>query len=121
MTIYAGMIRQSSRATLFLNDTTTTEIYTLSLQDALPICPYAAGHETRLRTRTSVSKIWSICDSWMITGGDSAIVSPVTRSEEHTSELQSRQYLVSRLLLQNKTIPFLPHSASSARLVPHSS
>src|SRR3712207_8078653 len=94
----------------FFNDTATTEIYTLSLHDALPICrlnpfldvyvaprpegvvaavPAEDGHvppdkclqclrEVRLRGRP--------------------------RSEEHTSELQSRQYLVCRLLLEKKKI-----------------
>src|SRR6266404_8188309 len=65
----------------FFNDTATTEIYTLSLHDALPI------------SRT-VSTPCSCC------------VSPrhqaTTRSEEHTSELQSLAYLVCRLLLEKK-------------------
>src|SRR5687768_18078344 len=68
----------------FFNDTATTEIYTLSLHDALPIC----------RKPPSVR------------GGD---VDPVAgdarrpgRSEEHTSELQSRLHLVCRLLLEKK-------------------
>src|SRR5215203_7376915 len=68
----------------FFNDTATTEIYTLSLHDALPISPtYDA--------RTSTS------------GGDEAPERRTSeRSEEHTSELQSRQYLVCRLLLEQK-------------------
>src|SRR5215203_7223640 len=73
----------------FFNDTPTTEIYTLSLHDALPI-------SRRWRGRC--------CDE-----GDLAR-QPVparrgVRSEEHTSELQSRQYLVCRLLLA-KQKPF---------------
>src|SRR3712207_5172277 len=84
----------------FFNDTATTEIYTLSLHDALPISsgpsqtghlaidpnvdnPGAAGLARPLR-RCRPSK-----------GGEN-------RSEEHTSELQSRQYLVCRLLLEKK-------------------
>src|SRR6266540_7354355 len=64
----------------FFNDTATTEIYTLSLHDALPIsCPTACGRS------------WTTCASW-----------PSRRSEEHTSELQSHHDLVCRLLLEKK-------------------
>src|SRR5476651_2875117 len=65
----------------FFNDTATTEIYTLSLHDALPILSPAHDRHAVLRGRCEVA-----CD----------------RSEEHTSELQSRQYLVCRLLLEKK-------------------
>src|SRR6266511_6367792 len=67
----------------FFNYTATTEIYTLSLHDALPI--YGASLLTRP---------WSIVivGSWAMS----------RRSEEHTSELQSRENLVCRLLLANK-------------------
>src|SRR3712207_8500019 len=87
----------------FFNDTATTEIYTLSLHDALPICdgplrwprlapgcgrplfrPRADPPESR-RPRAGPDR-------------------PARRSEEHTSELQSRQYLVCRLLLEKKKI-----------------
>src|SRR5215208_8347857 len=65
----------------FFNDTATTEIYTLSLHDALPICrntpTHGTGHEAPRYGR-----------------GD--------RSEEHTSEFQSRGHLVCRLLLEKK-------------------
>src|SRR3982751_7149301 len=66
----------------FFNDTATTEIYTLSLHDALPIYrgPRPAG-----RDRSSPS-----------------LRSRFRRSEEHTSELQSRSDLVCRLLLEKK-------------------
>src|SRR6476620_8092210 len=66
----------------FFNDTATTEIYTLSLHDALPISPCS-----RASTRASIR--WRCWDC-------------TPRSEEHTSELQSRQYLVCRLLLEKK-------------------
>src|SRR5947209_20309932 len=69
----------------FFNDTATTEIYTLSLHDALPISRCAVS-------AVSVVLIDQICRSWVSD----------TRSEEHTSELQSRQYLVCRLLLEKK-------------------
>src|ERR1035437_10445912 len=65
----------------FFNDTATTEIYTLSLHDALPISAGTVGAARRSHRR------W--CAAWRS-----------SRSEEHTSELQSRQYLVCRLLLE---------------------
>src|SRR5438445_7609813 len=68
----------------FFNDTATTEIYTLSLHDALPIC----------RSWTSSRDAPAVA-GW-------ATRPPRGRSEEHTSELQSRQYLVCRLLLEKK-------------------
>src|SRR3712207_8737601 len=94
----------------FFNDTATTEIYTLSLHDALPIW-------VGLRHRHVIEQ--------RLSGGDLHVVSSdrvqsfrqgvlgvklilfelaevVGRSEEHTSELQSRQYLVCRLLLEKK-------------------
>src|SRR6266481_10083020 len=67
----------------FFNDTAPTEIYTLSLHDALPIC---ADSYPSLLARL-------IC---VITHG------PACRSEEHTSELQSQFHLVCRLLLEKK-------------------
>src|SRR5438067_11284109 len=74
----------------FFNDTATTEIYTLSLHDALPICYRATlvgSRAPRARQLRSAPR----------TGG----VLPA-RSEEHTSELQSRFDLVCRLLLEKK-------------------
>src|SRR5271167_5257588 len=64
----------------FFNDTATTEIYTLSLHDALPICLCRPGHAPTLPGFSPVER----------------------RSEEHTSELQSRFDLVCRLLLEKK-------------------
>src|SRR5208337_5675712 len=65
----------------FFNDTATTEIYTLSLHDALPISLYKHGG-------TGGAGGWvDVCEG---------------RSEEHTSELQSPMYLVCRLLLEKK-------------------
>src|SRR5690349_23206990 len=74
----------------FFNDTATTEIYTLSLHDALPIsccCPLPTiSRRTSLRSRSC---------GWFRSDG-------IERSEEHTSELQSRRDLVCRLLLEKK-------------------
>src|SRR2546422_5293687 len=83
----------------FFNDTATTEIYTLSLHDALPICGCgAAAPALRCRLRQA----WTSRRPWRTprTAGDS--LPPPDRSEEHTSELQSRLHLVCRLLLEKK-------------------
>src|SRR3989449_3918306 len=74
----------------FFNDTATTEIYTLSLHDALPIFPSARGRPGGHHAPGSAGRR---------AGG---AVHPVARSEEHTSELQSRLHLVCRLLLEKK-------------------
>src|SRR3712207_7555667 len=105
----------------FFNDTATTEIYTLSLHDALPILregvtcapydgrrgpcvPRVTGPDTQVNGHTPTSPC---------RGG---------RSEEHTSELQSRQYLVCRLLLEKKHIaaapPLLSHHCAPCRSSP---
>src|SRR5216684_8435780 len=70
----------------FFNDTATTEIYTLSLHDALPIRPVVDGEGKRVTVKVEFA-------------GRSV---HVARSEEHTSELQSRLHLVCRLLLEKK-------------------
>src|SRR5215831_8921447 len=67
----------------FFNDTATTEIYTLSLHDALPISPTS-------------------CSGAMYVGLPFRMPLRVSRSEEHTSELQSLRHLVCRLLLEKK-------------------
>src|SRR3712207_7522304 len=84
----------------FFNDTTTTEIYTLSLHDALPISRPA----TTLREQADTTLLESLRAAWP-NGSPEVQVRAETiegRSEEHTSELQSRQYLVCRLLLEKK-------------------
>src|SRR2546425_3150677 len=78
----------------FFNDTATTEIYTLSLHDALPISAMLRGiHKDDERYRETY---WSKYGE-VYFAGDGA-----RRSEEHTSELQSLAYLVCRLLLEKK-------------------
>src|SRR5436309_6155648 len=71
----------------FFNDTATTEIYTLSLHDALPIC--RARIPDAAETHVDDVDVFADCEVQ-------------TRSEEHTSELQSRENLVCRLLLEKK-------------------
>src|SRR2546429_2795656 len=82
----------------FFNDTATTEIYTLSLHDALPIsCSPRSPHgSAAIRTRRTCSPA-----AWSSRRAFTARVT-TTRSEEHTSELQSRLHLVCRLLLEKK-------------------
>src|SRR5687768_18316651 len=85
----------------FFNDTATTEIYTLSLHDALPIsmtCRSSPVRTSPLRGTTTrfVSRPPVRPDRLV------RRVRSVRRSEEHTSELQSRLHLVCRLLLEKK-------------------
>src|ERR1039458_10905623 len=84
MSFFSGRLwmARPSRSRFFFNDTATTEIYTLSLHDALPIL--ARPPTTGRPPRASASEM---CRS---------------RSEEHTSELQSLRHLVCRLLLEKK-------------------
>src|SRR2546422_6444968 len=85
----------------FFNDTATTEIYTLSLHDALPISEFTIVCE-RSNTGVNVIDPGKLARS----SGKSALTEFATstafRSEEHTSELQSRLHLVCRLLLEKK-------------------
>src|SRR2546427_8200478 len=74
----------------FFNDTATTEIYTLSLHDALPIC-------CRGRAQPADASDHDRCGGIAHRGRDLT-----RRSEEHTSELQSQSNLVCRLLLEKK-------------------
>src|SRR3712207_8806764 len=99
----------------YYNDTTTTEIYTLALHDALPICGLRErsqkaqaevagdaedrGVEIPLRTVDAIEerRKLELSDDHVEPRGRES-----RRSDEHTSELQSRQYLVCRLLLEKK-------------------
>src|SRR3712207_9178461 len=102
----------------FFNDTATTEIYTLSLHDALPIL---SGRETRNAAVRNPRRTTMKVQPYLFFDGrceeaidfyKKALGAEVVymmrfnespdRSEEHTSELQSRQYLVCRLLLEKK-------------------
>src|SRR3712207_8361651 len=97
---------------VFFNDTATTEIYTLSLHDALPISstwrlllPFGAMNGWRGGWRAKTGR----CVAGLPTK-----LGASSRSEEHTSELQSRQYLVCRLLLEkNNLIQHPLHGCSS--------
>src|SRR3712207_8382008 len=88
----------------FFNDTATTEIYTLSLHDALPIFDIVALDETRGCAIREECLVGRSCRIVSRPGADQlrGNLRVGIRSEEHTSELQSRQYLVCRLLLEKK-------------------
>src|SRR3712207_8444983 len=85
----------------FFNDTATTEIYTLSLHDALPICAHGAGHVPGHQV-SSAGRAGGVPRVECARGAGKVVEVLLERSEEHTSELQSRQYLVCRLLLEKK-------------------
>src|SRR2546421_8268517 len=87
----------------FFNDTATTEIYTLSLHDALPICLLASPLPRVLSATLPLADFAS------------ARSRATSRSEEHTSELQSRSDLVCRLLLEKKknlTVTYFTHQTA---------
>src|SRR3712207_8300108 len=87
------------------NDTATTEIYTLSLHDALPILDVSAYSLIAL-SRGAVPLMERRGGGSILTltylGSERVFQNYNVRSEEHTSELQSRQYIVCRLLLEKK-------------------
>src|SRR3712207_8003912 len=93
----------------FFTDTATTEIYTLALHDALPISHgdvHRAGRAADGRPLRPADDPVVLQVPLVPVGlrpglepDQAAVAGPVQRSEEHTSELQSRQYLVCRLLL----------------------
>src|SRR2546422_5232956 len=87
----------------FFNDTATTEIYTLSLHDALPISREKAifwlgqQHSTE-----NAAFLWALYAKLTEEDLKEKVIFSLSRSEEHTSELQSRLHLVCRLLLEKK-------------------
>src|SRR5258707_9246214 len=93
----------------FFNDTATTEIYTLSLHDALPI----SNSVSVASTTEMVPRLLTVSPlSVAVVGATTPVLAatcrvPLTRSEEHTSELQSRQYLVCRLLPEKTPVASL--------------
>src|SRR2546422_1604252 len=91
----------------FFNDTATTEIYTLSLHDALPI-------SKRGRSCARGWQLGAVLLSCQSQAEDSIIWA---RSEEHTSELQSRLHLVCRLLLEKKKTRYISNHLNYLSLV----
>src|SRR2546422_2939521 len=95
----------------FFNDTATTEIYTLSLHDALPISIAGAAGAR------NAAKIEAAMRDCLIGFIAFSITNWLRRSEEHTSELQSRLHLVCRLLLEKKKTMHLPSEFKGASMI----
>src|SRR3712207_8765743 len=109
------------RRVFFFNDTATTEIYTLSLHDALPIS--TPPEKTTPGIRATAAD-WAGLQPGFVQPGGGVVQTRLpsarlrARSEEHTSELQSRHYLVCGLLLEKQTSPGYPaRVAARARRV----
>src|SRR5436305_13238353 len=88
----------------FFNDTATTEIYTLSLHDALPIYRLVMGVEQNQKRFVAdrLADAVHIVERAAVQFETDTAHPARVRSEEHTSELQSRPHLVCRLLLEKK-------------------
>src|SRR5690242_21421651 len=86
----------------FFNDTATTEIYTLSLHDALPISSPASAASTHAPSSTVPRTAATGTRRRTTAGAGAGGACVAVRSEEHTSELQSHVNLVCRLLLEKK-------------------
>src|SRR3712207_7195746 len=104
----------------FFNDTATTEIYTLSLHDALPISEPAEGAQDGAVFVGGIDLgLQALAQLGRAGAAPERHAEHVQRSEEHTSELQSRQYLVCRLLLEKKKkVPIDPCEVLDRRLTP---
>src|SRR3712207_7130021 len=92
----------SEMKVFFFNDTATTEIYTLSLHDALPISGHVDPDVAAPDELGGDVEVVVLDEHDAL--GEALLPAELQRSEEHTSELQSRQYLVCRLLLEKKKI-----------------
>src|SRR3712207_8035124 len=87
----------------FFNDTPTAGICPLSLHDALPISRPSGVRLSSTRSPAIGSTISTVPSA--ASASRACFAAPTGRSEEHTSELQSRQYLVCRLLLEKTLYP----------------
>src|SRR5690606_41514961 len=101
----------ASQASLYLAYTASPMTYHRALHDALPICGDRARWRRKSRKSTTCSTttagLWSLCAPAPRTAVSTTCARPTSRlrprrSEEHTSELQSRENLVCRLLLEKK-------------------
>src|SRR5690606_41395825 len=100
--LYATTLSPSS---VVLHDPSTTEIYTLSLHDALPISRRSAPAPSSNGNFAACTRIGASTSARSATAARGSVgcsPMPLRRSEEHTSELQSRENLVCRLLLEKK-------------------
>src|SRR5439155_10859414 len=110
------MLTLMTCALFFFNDTATTEIYTLSLHDALPI---SSRREFAITNPAECAAAGESSGAIKPSGAHKRF-----RSEEHTSELQSRGHLVCRLLLEKKKkseTPRATHTPRSLRSIPSDS
>src|SRR3989442_3115089 len=98
----------------FFNDTATTEIYTLSLHDALPIYRKDNSQGTGRRQGAGQEPAAALSGTAAPMDG---LEPSASRSEEHTSELQSRPHLVCRLLLEKKKTKYILLGISTHRLI----
>src|SRR5947209_15149689 len=96
----------------FFNDPATTDIYLLSLHDALPISFKTLRKETGIKDLNFHDLRHAFVTRGILAGIPQAMIlkasgmpARMPRSEEHTSELQSRQYIVCRLLLDKNIQP----------------
>src|SRR5436190_18541044 len=105
-------MRQSTCYFFFFNDTATTEIYTLSLHDALPIF--------MLFLLAVVVVAWRCGRGPAVAQIGQIYLPTINRSEEHTSELQSHSDLVCRLLLEKKNISIFCELSFCRKLHRHS-
>src|SRR2546422_4325529 len=94
----------------FFNDTATTEIYTLSLHDALPISAGGEIEDVRRHQGLQRARRGLVVRAHQKRLAHVGDVEQAGRSEEHTSELQSRLHLVCRLLLEKKKKKNIQHT-----------
>src|SRR5262249_60749332 len=109
-------VRASALSYLFfLNDTLPSEIYTLSLHDALPIFGERARDLVRVADHREAAHALGIAGARLL----EVLGRMVLRSEEHTSELQSLTNLVCRLLLEKKKTPLHIYTDISTAVPDH--
>src|SRR2546427_9020987 len=95
------LLLPSYSLSFFFNDTATTEIYTLSLHDALPISPELPDGSIETKRAVGIAESFEVSRQfWSHQVKQGRLSQP--RSEEHTSVLQSQSNLVCRLLLEKK-------------------
>src|SRR5260370_9743077 len=102
----------------FFNDTATTEIYTLSLHDALPISSAARAGLITYRPGVPNPDCFRCRSTLLHLRSRRGQRSPSSRSEEHTSEIQSHLNLVCRLLLEKKKKDPQPRFHPAVRIPP---
>src|SRR5947199_5540620 len=102
MIVFNGMLSSLLYTEFFFKHPAITEIYPLSLHDALPISDSSATAEASRTLRSLAFPVWSL--TWPANNPPTRILlrGHLSRSEEHTSELQSLRHLVCRLLLEKK-------------------